>query len=235
MPHFARREVCPNIMIVQIYEVSSAEEASALCSLGVDHVGVLVGDGTFPRERSIERAREIMAAIAAPSKGSALSLSVDLALIRQIVSELNPPILHLGASTDLLLPAHVAALKSEFRGLAIMRSIPVLGSESVSLAKMYDGIADLLLLDSHEPGDKQIGARGITHSWDLDRQIVEAVSVPVIMAGGLGPDNVADAIAFAHPTGVDSKTRTDKDDGSHTKDLAKVRSFLRAAKTRRPA
>ena len=39
-------------MLVQIYEVSSPEEASALAGLGVDHIGVLVGDGSFPRELS---------------------------------------------------------------------------------------------------------------------------------------------------------------------------------------
>jgi phosphoribosylanthranilate isomerase len=46
-------------MLVQIYEVSSPEEARALSTFGVDHVGVLVGDGSFPREQSIVRAQEI--------------------------------------------------------------------------------------------------------------------------------------------------------------------------------
>jgi len=113
--------------------------------------------------------------------------------------------------------------------LKIMRSIPVVGSESVWLAKTYDGIADILLLDSHKPGDKQIGALGITHNWDLDKQIVESVSIPVIVAGGLGAENVVDAIKSVHPAGVDSKTKTDKKDGSHTKDLEEVRKFTVAA------
>ena len=87
-----------------------------------------------------------------------------------------------------------------------------------------------MLLDSHKPGDKQIGALGITHNWDLDKQIVESVSIPVIMAGGLGAENVVDAIKSVHPAGVDSKTKTDKKDGSHTKDLEEVRKFTVAAK-----
>ena len=41
-------------MLVQIYEVTSPEEASALAELGVDHIGVLVGDGEFPREQSVQ-------------------------------------------------------------------------------------------------------------------------------------------------------------------------------------
>jgi phosphoribosylanthranilate isomerase len=53
----------------------------------------------------------------------------------------------------------------------------------------------MLLLDSHQPGDRQIGALGVTHSWDIDRKIVENVKIPVIIAGGLGPDNVVDAMS----------------------------------------
>jgi phosphoribosylanthranilate isomerase len=68
-------------LIVQIYEVSSPEEARALCGIGVDHIGVLVGAGAFPREQSIARAREIFSVISAPSRGSALCLSDDLAHI----------------------------------------------------------------------------------------------------------------------------------------------------------
>src|SRR5262245_58027969 len=93
------------------------------------------------------------------------------------------------------------------------RHIPVVGDESIAIAKSYEGIADLLLLDSHRPGDTQIGALGVTHSWDLDRKIVERVDIPVLIAGGLGPDNVVDAIKAVRPAGVDSKTKTDKDDG----------------------
>jgi phosphoribosylanthranilate isomerase len=86
----------------------------------------------------------------------------------------------------------------------------------------------MLLLDSHCPGDVQIGALGVTHSWEIDRKIVESVRIPVIIAGGLGPDNVIDAIRKVRPAGVDSKTKTDKDDESHTKDFQKVKRFIAA-------
>jgi phosphoribosylanthranilate isomerase len=217
-------------MLVQIYEVTSAEEASALAKLGVDHIGVLVGEGGFPREQSIEAAKLIFAGIPSSAKGSALCLSADLNIIERIAVNLRPAILHLGASTDLLRPEHVVQLKSKFEWLCIVRSIPVLDGDSISIAQSYDGMADMLLLDSHNPGDAQIGAVGVPHSWDIDRAIVERVRVPVIIAGGLGPENIADAIRAVRPAGVDSKTKTDKDDGSHTKDLEKVRRFVSLAK-----
>ncbi|MGE5445853.1 MAG: phosphoribosylanthranilate isomerase, partial [Ignavibacteriales bacterium] len=61
-------------------------------------------------------------------------------------------------------------------------------------AQEYDGIADYLLLDSHDPRDKQIGALGKIHDWSTSKRIVTSVKTPVILAGGLGPDNVLEAI-----------------------------------------
>ncbi len=217
-------------MIVQIYETSTPEEARALGDIGVDHIGVLVGDGSFPREQSINQAREILSAIPASSKSSVLSLSSDFSLIEQIARELKPSILHLGASTDLLTPSAVAALKTRLQPAILMRSIPVADETSLAIAKDYEDLADILLLDSHRPGDTQIGALGVTHSWALDKQIVEKVRRPVIIAGGLGPDNVIEAINMVGPAGVDSKTKTDKT-GSHFKDLEKVKRFVALAKS----
>jgi phosphoribosylanthranilate isomerase len=218
-------------MLVQIYEISSPEEARSLGNLGVDHIGVLVGDGAFPREQSVDQARLIFSAIPPLSKGVALLLSADVRFIEHIVSELKPAIVHLGASSDLLTSSAVRQLKQRCDTLTVMRSIPVVAGESIAIAQSYDGIADILLLDSHRPGDVQIGALGVTHSWEIDRKIVESVRIPVVIAGGLGPDNVVDAIRIVRPAGVDSKTKTDKDDGSHTKDLQKVQRFVARAKS----
>lgn len=72
----------------------------------------------------------------------------------------------------------------------------------------------------------------MTHDWTISRRIVERVRIPAIFAGGLGPANVADAIRAVRPAGVDSKTRTDRD-GSHAKDLERVRRFHEAARCAR--
>ena len=222
-------------MIVQIYEVTSPAEARALGAMGVDHIGVLVGDGSFPREQTIEKTREVFAAAPPGSKRSALSLSHDLNVIARLTATLLPEILHLGAAPEYVSPAQLRTLKSAFPKVSLMRSIPVVDESSIALARSYDGIADWLLLDSYESGDRQIGALGVTHSWDLDRRIIERVRIPVIIAGGLGPENVQNAIRAARPTGVDSKTKTDRSDGTHTKDLQKVSAFVTAARSTKEA
>jgi phosphoribosylanthranilate isomerase len=221
-------------MLTQIYEVSTPSEADAISGLGIDHVGVLVGNGIFPREHSVRDAAAILAAVRASSRSLALFLSADVALIEQMARELRPAIVHLGASTELLRPAQVVDLRKALPDLLFMRSVPVTGPESVSIAGSYEKIVDFLLLDSHREGDTQIGALGATHDWSISRRIVESVRTPVVLAGGLGPDNVAEAILAVRPAGVDSKTRTDLGD-THRKDLIKVEAFNQAAKRFAPA
>ena len=216
-------------MIVQIYEVTTADEARALAARGVDHVGVLVGDGAFPREVKPAAARAIFDALPAGTQRVALSLSADLALIERVAAEARPDLLHLGAALELLGVEAVRGLKARLPGLPLMRSIPVVDASAVAAAQSYDGVVDWLLLDSHVPGDAQIGAVGRTHDWAISRRIVESVRVPVILAGGLSPHNVADAIRTVGPAGVDSKTRTDRSDGAG-KDLDAVAAFVDAAR-----
>src|SRR5438067_7143900 len=152
-------------MLTQLYEISTAEEGLAICAIGVDHIGILVGNGEFPRELPGEAAAEVAAGIRPPSKFSALFLSADISLIEQWARQLQPAILHLGAAPELLSPDDALRLKGKLPGILVMRSIPVVGDTSIDIARSYDGIADFLLLDSHRESDRQIGALGVTHDW----------------------------------------------------------------------
>jgi phosphoribosylanthranilate isomerase len=215
-------------MLVQIYEVQSAQEAVALARLGVDHIGVLVGNGAFPRELPPDQARAIFAAVPRHNKRVALSLSPEFAEVLRVTEEARPDIIQVQAAPEDLPPAALRQLKALMPDIAIMRAVPVVDASSVELARSYMGVADFLLLDSYDPASRQFGALGRTHDWRLSRRIVDEVPIPAILAGGLGPDNVAEAIAAVRPAGVDSKTRTDRADG-RAKDLGKVREFVRAS------
>lgn len=139
--------------------------------------------------------------------------------------------MHLGAAPELLSPDETAALKRRLPDVLLMRSVPVVDERSIEIARSYDGVVDFLLLDSHRADDRQIGALGVTHDWRISRRIVELFRTPVILAGGLGPDNVTDAIRTVRPAGVDSKTKTDQE-GGHGKDIDRVRRFVEAARAR---
>ena len=216
-------------MLVQIFEVQTPEEAAALVRLGVDHIGVLVGDGAFPRELSVASTNAIFAVVPAGRKRVALSLSPNLKEVARVVEETRPDIVQVQAEIDDFPVEMTRALKTGFPEVSIMRAIPVIDETSIETAASYLDVADFLLLDSYDPGTRQFGALGRTHDWSLSRRIVDEVGIPVILAGGLGPENVAAAISAVRPAGVDSKTRTDRLDRSG-KDLAKVHAFVAAAK-----
>ena len=105
-------------------------------------------------------------------------------------------------------------------------------------AKKYAENADYLILDSFAEGTNDfgaepvgVGAAGVTHDWNISKKIVEEVHIPVILAGGLDGENVADAIRAVHPYGVDSMTKTTiVEDGKYLyKDMEKLRAFIENA------
>lgn len=217
-------------MVVQIYEIQNFEEAKNLVEVGVDYVGVLVGvDGEHPGVLSPDQATEVLRGVTGQGKRVVLPFSKNLKDIVIIVNKTNPDILHLAVEPGVFSPTDVKTLKKQFPNIKVMRTIPVVDERSIELAKQYDGIADYLLLDSQSKKDNQTGSTGVTHDWNLSKKIVESVYVPVILAGGLGTDNVAAAILKVKPFGVDSKTKTDKI-GGRGKDIEKVKEFVKIAK-----
>jgi phosphoribosylanthranilate isomerase len=86
---------------------------------------------------------------------------------------------------------------------------------------------DAIILDSFDPRTGRHGATGLTHDWTISARIVERSHLPVILAGGLTPENVRNAIRQVRPLGVDVHTGVENIDGS--RDLDKIRSFTRAA------
>src|ERR1700756_1284665 len=132
-------------MLVQIYEVQTPEEARALAGLGVDHIGVLVGDGAFPRELSIAQTNAIFAAVPAGKKRVALSLSADLEEVARVVRETHPDIIQLQSPIDDFSVAMTRALKTRFPQVLIMQAIPIIDETSIATAASFQGAADFLL------------------------------------------------------------------------------------------
>lgn len=216
-------------MLVQIYEVNNVKEAFRLTEAGVDHIGVLIGKGKYPRELSFADAKKIFDVLPIGVKSVGLTQEKDLDEISEAIEKANPDIFHIGSLLENSSTDDLKYLKNKFPNTEFMRTIPVIDESSIEIAKSYDGLADYLLLDTYNKGNNQIGATGATHDWNISERIVNVVKIPVILAGGLGPDNVANAIMKVKPAGVDSKTRTDRNDGKG-KDIEKVKLFVRCAK-----
>jgi phosphoribosylanthranilate isomerase len=112
--------------------------------------------------------------------------------------------------------------------LKLIRAVHVTGPEAIAKARALERQVDAIILDTFDPATGRGGATGKTHDWAISRQIVAAVRVPVILAGGLTPDNVVQAIRTVQPWAVD--VHTGIEDASGTRNLAKLRSFIVRAK-----
>ena len=114
---------------------------------------------------------------------------------------------------DAVPPQTYAALRKAAPQLKIVQVIHVAGPESVDAAKACALLVDALLLDSGRPGAavRELGGTGRVHDWSLSRRIVAAVARPVFLAGGLKPENVAEACRQVRPFGVDLCTGVRRD------------------------
>lgn len=102
--------------------------------------------------------------------------------------------------------AHIyEELRRAMPGVSLVQVIHVTGREAFDEAVSLSGKVDALLLDSgnQKLAVKELGGTGRTHDWTISRAIVAAVDAPVFLAGGLNPDNVAEAIETVHPFGLD--------------------------------
>lgn len=210
-------------MIVQIYSMTSIDDAIATAIAGAGLIGVVVAEpGIVPEGVIARAAREILASIRPRSRGVVMALSDDRDEICALVDAVRPDIVHLAARE--IEPEDCAWIHDRIAPTQLMRAITVHTEESLIEAIEHQQVVDQLMLDS---GAK--GTSGETHEWALCRAIVEHSRVPIILAGGLTPTNVGQAIAAVQPWGVDSFTHTDIPGQRGKKDLTRVRSFVAAA------
>jgi phosphoribosylanthranilate isomerase len=217
-------------VLTQIYGITTAEDAALVNALRPDHVGVVLDEG-IPTWDSVDAAT--LAAIRAELvdvRVVALSLSTARDRILRTVDAVRPHWLHLARAAGGIDPDALARLRSALGDVRLMVTIPVRDEGALAAGARYASVADALLLDSAHPHTGVVGATGHTHDWSISRRVVAASPRPVILAGGLGPDNVADAIRATRPAGVDSETRTSRDDDRRRKDPERVRLFLERAR-----
>ncbi len=219
-------------MKTQIYTMQTVDEAQAVVAHGVDHIGITPSNIGLPGEVDFVTARAIVDAVGSSAVRVALSVETNLDAIEAMVHAVRPDVLHLCGLENTLLPDAVRTLRERLPNLAIMQAISVAGPDALIIAKAYEDVAEYLILDTQSPDIAGIGASGETHDWTISRKIVQQVQIPVILAGGLSPENVAEAISVVQPWGVDSLTHTNRPLPNDTfcKDIDRVQQFVKAAR-----
>jgi phosphoribosylanthranilate isomerase len=199
---------------VKICGITSIDDALAAADAGADAIGVNLVESS---KRCIDRALAARIAGAVEGRVEVVAVIADLPLaelgrVRQqtAASWLQ---LHGHESPDALLAALPAAFKA----------VAVAGDDDVTRAREYAG--ERLLTDAKVAG--VLGGSGQTFDWSLVEELSR--ERPLILAGGLTPDNVADAIRSVRPFGVDTASGVEGDD-PRRKDHHKVHAFVRRAR-----
>lgn len=251
-------------IIIQVYEIQTPFEAEKMIALGVDHIGsVLVSqdDWKLPAVRET-----IQMSTGTKIKSSLIPLFNDLNAIFRVLDYYTPDIVHFcevltlqdnAPSTCEDLIELQENIKIKFPQIKIMRSIPIAPpgtanlEATIELGRLFEPVSDYFLTDTliikeseisldRQPVEGYIGITGWICDWNIAAKLVESSNIPVILAGGLAPDNVYDGILQVLPDGVDSCTGTNAvnsigDSVRFQKDFDKVKRFVdetrRAEKT----
>ena len=238
-------------MIIQIYEIQTPREAETCIELGVDHIGSVV---LSLDEWRVPLLRETVGLTEGTEvKSSLIPLFHDPDMIYRTLDYYRPDYIHFcdsltdqeGRAADLeKFIKFQSGLKEKFPEVGIIRSIP-LPKKGVApdfpfldIAKTLQALSDIFLTDTwlgKEPVEGYIGITGETADWEMAQSLVRQSRIPVILAGGLSPDNVYDSIMEVLPAGTDSCTQTNMvvDEGDpirFQKDFQKVEKFVKEAR-----
>ncbi|ABN57943.1 MULTISPECIES: phosphoribosylanthranilate isomerase [Methanoculleus] len=110
---------------------------------------------------------------------------------------------------NIIEPTELDAVRDALPYVTIVKAVHVTDASAVAAAKRYEPYADALLLDTRTR--EKLGGTGIPHDWNISAAIVANSTIPVILAGGLTPENVREAIRKVRPYGVDVHTGVRKD------------------------
>ena len=153
----------------------------------------------------------------------ALVVNADDAMLDEITSVVPLDMIQLHGQET---PERVAEVKARY-GLPVMKVLGVSSLEDVQRIDAYEGVADQILVDAKAPKDAVLpGGNGVAFDWRLLAQ-KKYWRAPWMLAGGLNPENVAEAIRVTGARQVDVASGVESAPGE--KDPARIKSFCEAA------
>lgn len=216
-----------NKVRVKICCISSIEEAKVAINHGADALGLV---GHMPSGPGIIEDKLIAKITATIPPAIASFLLTSETKAKDIIhhySKVNTTTIQL---VDSISFEEFPKLRKALPSVRLVQVIHVIDEQSINQAISVSPFVDALLLDSGNPNKKikELGGTGRTHNWNVSRNIVEQVDIPVFLAGGLNPENIVEAIRYVQPYGVDlcSGVRTDG-----KLDPIKLELFMNAVKS----
>jgi phosphoribosylanthranilate isomerase len=213
--------------IIQIAGVADRAEAMMLVEAGVHQIGFPLGLPVHKEDISAEDAAKIIRLLPPPASAVLITYLNRAEQILDLCNKIEAHKVQLHGGISL---TEIVRLKSLAPELTVIKSLIV---EDNNFTELKSSIAafgphcDAFMTDTYDPATGACGATGKTHDWEISRRLVDISPRPVMLAGGLNPENVHKAIAHVRPAAVDAHTGVERPDGR--KDTALVRAFVREA------
>jgi phosphoribosylanthranilate isomerase len=200
---------------VKVCGITNAGDACVAADAGADAIGFIFAES--PRKVSIERAREIAAALPQDILKVGVFVDEEPQEVLRIAREVGLDYAQLHGDEP---PEAVAEIRGG--GVGVMKALRVRNAQTLAAVERYE--ADLFLLDAWSA--KARGGTGVRFDWELAKSLKGRDNI--VVSGGLGPENVREAIEFFAPYGVDASSSLEERPGK--KNGERVRRFVGAAK-----
>ena len=212
---------------IQVAGVKDQAEADSLVRCGVRFLGFPLRLPVHKADLGEQEAAAVIRTLKPPARGVLITYLDRADDVMEFCDSLGVSIVQLHGDIAVDELRH---LKERRPALTVVKSLVVGLHPAAELLATIEGTAphvDAYITDTFDPQTGASGATGKTHDWKVSRQLVLQSPRPVILAGGLNPDNVREAILAVRPAGVDAHTGLE--DASGRKSEAKVRTFVREA------
>lgn len=206
---------------VKICGLSRPEDVAAVAGAGAAYAG-FVFFARSPRNLTLDDARALALEAPVGLAKVALTVNADDMLLDRITEAVPLDMLQLHGSES---PGRVAEIKARY-GLPIMKAVGVAGQEDLAALAGYEEVADQILVDAKPPkGAALPGGNGLAFDWRLIAG--RKWARPWMLAGGLTPGNVAEAVRLTGARQVDVSSGVERAPG--VKDAGLIRAFVGAA------
>lgn len=208
---------------VKICGITNEEDLKNSIIAGADALGFVIDVNSSPRSISIDRARELMEKVPVFISKVAVTVLNDFDRIIEIKNRLKPEYIQIHGDFDFDDDYMLKALYD----MRMIRAITLKSNLSLESVLNEAENFDAILVDSYKEG--KYGGTGMVNDFRICREIREAISPkPLILAGGLNPDNVEEAIRTVKPFAVDVSSGVESSPG--IKDYEKMSNFVANAK-----
>ena len=208
---------------VKICGITRKEDLDAATTAGADAVGFVVGVTASPRNIAIEQATRLFKQVPPFVKRVLVTIPTSMSELAEICGLLNPDAVQLHGKN---MPS-ANSIREVLPNTTLIHAVSANSADVLETARLSAKTFGAVLLDSLTDG--QYGGTGTTHDWTISKQIRRAIyPAPLILAGGLTPENVAEAVRVVHPYAVDVSSGVEQQPG--IKDNQKIIKFIKNAK-----